>query len=343
MYPKEYFSDPARVQPGSCFVLMPFAEEMRPVYDAIAEALESSEAAFTCQRADELFGGGHIINDILEGIASAELIIADVTFRNPNVFYELGIAHTTKSIEKVVILTQSMEDVPFDLRQFRCVVYQPTQEGFRRLTRTLVETVKSISAGIFRFSVIDGEPYLFPNKLLGDENFLYDFEIVSYSGYSSAKFSLDIRRHSTNRQNELIYHDTFALPVEGSLAIPRLPWQLHLDRTGAGRSHFSVRENPKDGRGRNSRPTETRPKRAPISSDVEAVRSVSFQDCVVRELGTGSIEVLRGGISIIPVKPVLRELALALNVDLLNASGNSRNTRQLGSEVIKAIQGLKRG
>jgi hypothetical protein len=46
-------------------------------------------------------------------------------------------------------------------------------------------------------------------------------------------------------------------------------------------------------------------------------------------------------VQIIPVKPVLRELAMHLNVDLLNGNGNPRTTRQLGSQIIKSVQVLK--
>ena len=65
---------------------------------------------------------------------------------------------------------------------------------------------------------------------------------------------------------------------------------------------------------------------------------MSFQGYVIRELETGRIEVLRDGIPVDPVKPVLRELAGNLNLGLLNSSGNAFNTRQLGSQIIKSIQ-----
>lgn len=54
--------------------------------------------------------------------ASSQFVIADVTGRSPNVFYELGIAHTVKDF--CVILTQNIEDVPFDLRHLHCIIYE---------------------------------------------------------------------------------------------------------------------------------------------------------------------------------------------------------------------------
>ncbi len=76
--------------------------------------------------------------------------------------------------------------------------------------------------------------------------------------------------------------------------------------------------------------------------DIRPVTEVSFQGYVIRELETGSIEMLRDGVPLSPVKPVLRELAISLNVGLLNGSGNPLNTRQLGSQIIKSIRELAR-
>ena len=66
-----------------------------------------------------------------------------------------------------------------------------------------------------------------------------------------------------------------------------------------------------------------------------ATPEVSIRGYVVRELDSGSIEVLDGGVSVVPAKPVLRTLAVDLGVSLLNANGNPLNTRQLGSQIIR--------
>lgn len=91
MYPKEFFAHGAPQQRnGTCFVIMPFADTFTEVYETLREAVESPEVSFDCIRADDLVGGGHIIRDILRGVPEAEVVIADLTGRNPNVFYELG-------------------------------------------------------------------------------------------------------------------------------------------------------------------------------------------------------------------------------------------------------------
>lgn len=77
-----------------------------------------------------------------------------------------------------------------------------------------------------------------------------------------------------------------------------------------------------------------------IRSDEQTVKRVSYQDYEIAELETGTIEVFRNGVPQVPVKPVLREIAFALNVSLLNGAGNPLTTRQLGTQVIKSVQQL---
>lgn len=67
----------------------------------------------------------------------ADLIVADLTGRNPNVFYELGYADAVH--KNTDLITQSIEDVPFDLRQKKMIKYKPSSEGLKALTRSLKE------------------------------------------------------------------------------------------------------------------------------------------------------------------------------------------------------------
>jgi len=73
-------------------------------------------------RADnEIFGTGKIMDQIWSGIHSAKVLVAELTNRNPNVFYELGLAH---ALQKPVVLVSSNEvDVPFDLKHIRVIYY----------------------------------------------------------------------------------------------------------------------------------------------------------------------------------------------------------------------------
>ncbi len=215
MYPKHFFLNPPAVEPQTCFVLMPFAEEFDAVYRAIVEAVEGPEVCFSsCRRADELFGGGHIVADILDRLARGEIIIADVTNRNPNVFYELGIAHTVKDIHAVVIIAQSMKDVPFDLSHLRCIEYSPS--GLEDLKRQIVDSIRAITPAGLRFAIQDGKGFSFPNRLPGPDRFLYDFDVGPVIiGKDFAKFRIEI---------------------------PLLHWRLNLDRVSGDKAHFCLCE-----------------------------------------------------------------------------------------------------
>ncbi len=102
------------------FILMPFAAEFEDVYKyLISEGLES--AGYIVKRADDIKSQSNIIGDIVKGITTSDLIVADLTGANPNVYYELGIAHALN--KKVILITQEIDDLPFDLRSYRVIGY----------------------------------------------------------------------------------------------------------------------------------------------------------------------------------------------------------------------------
>ncbi len=108
----------------TCFVIMPFAKPIGDYYDKIYSP-SIQKAGLSPIRADnEIFGTGKIIEQIWAGINGAKVLIADLTGRNPNVFYELGLAH---ALEKPVVLICANEtDVPFDLKHIRVIYYDHT-------------------------------------------------------------------------------------------------------------------------------------------------------------------------------------------------------------------------
>jgi hypothetical protein len=104
-----------------CFVLLPLREPYRSVYElAVKPAAE--ELGLACGHAEDIYGPGHIMRDVYSSICFASVIVAELTGRNPNVFYELGIAH--EQGKQVILLTQNMDDVPFDLLSLRVVPYE---------------------------------------------------------------------------------------------------------------------------------------------------------------------------------------------------------------------------
>jgi hypothetical protein len=117
-----------------CFVLMPFKSSFDRIYkESIKNAVES--CGLKCFRADDLFLPTIILEDIWIHICKSKIIIADVTGRNPNVFYELGIAHTLG--KPVIIITQNKTDIPFDIAQFRYILYSNSKSGLNLLRDNL--------------------------------------------------------------------------------------------------------------------------------------------------------------------------------------------------------------
>jgi hypothetical protein len=242
MYPKSYFAEhQLETQNATCFVLMPFAQRFSAVYDAIVDALQGDELNFTCKRADDFFGGGHIMEDVLRSIAESEIIIADVTTKNPNVFYELGIAHIVKDIEKVLIVTQSMDDVPFDVRQLRCIVYEQSDPGIAHLRHQLVKSVQEISKASFRFSVADHKSFKFGQRLLGAQQRFYHFEIPEvWVGIEAARFHIQVFRHSLGHPIEMISEKPYGIHPGDSIPFDDFPWKLKLDKVIQDMAYFSL-------------------------------------------------------------------------------------------------------
>ncbi|MCX6164793.1 MAG: hypothetical protein NTU73_08055 [Ignavibacteriae bacterium] len=103
-----------------CFVLMPFTTDFDDIYNyGIKESCKEAETY--CERVDEQIFQETILERIYNQIAKADLIIADMTGRNPNVFYEVGYAHALN--KPTILLTQNSEDIPFDLKHFPHIVY----------------------------------------------------------------------------------------------------------------------------------------------------------------------------------------------------------------------------
>jgi len=108
----------------SCFVIMPFGGWFDDYFESIYKpALE--EAGLRVNRADDLYRPSTIVNDIWTYTQSAKLILADLSNKNPNVFYELGLAHALA--KPAILITESIEDVPFDLRALRVIEYDKNQ------------------------------------------------------------------------------------------------------------------------------------------------------------------------------------------------------------------------
>ena len=123
---------------GHVAVMMPFAAEFDGVYEAIKAACRTRR--IEARRVDGIYKPTKIIDDVFATIAQSRLVICDLTGRNANVLYESGLAHALNC--DVILVTQTTEDVPFDLRQFRFIKYLPNREGLSKLATDLEQTIQ---------------------------------------------------------------------------------------------------------------------------------------------------------------------------------------------------------
>ncbi len=135
----EFSQAEIEVDENLCFVIMPFSDKLNPVYtNVIKPVIEGLN--FTCKRADEIFESKPIIDDIWLNIKKARFLIADLTDKNPNVFYELGLAHAQK--KDVILISQDLEDIPFDLRHYRIIIYKDSLSESEELKKKITNFVR---------------------------------------------------------------------------------------------------------------------------------------------------------------------------------------------------------
>jgi hypothetical protein len=137
---------------STCFVVMPFAPPIGEYYEKIYEPA-IQKAGLTPVRADaDIFGTGKIIDQIWQGINGAKVLVAELTSRNPNVFYELGLAHALN--KPVVLVSRTQEDVPFDLQHIRVIYYDVAdpfwgQKLIEKVAENIISALSNPEEAIF--------------------------------------------------------------------------------------------------------------------------------------------------------------------------------------------------
>jgi hypothetical protein len=116
----------------TAFMVMPFGpDDLQVVYEDFIKPAVESRCGFECVRGDDMFGSNVVMADVLAAIQKSRVVIADLTGRNPNVFYEVGIAHTLDV--PVLLISQSLDDIPFNLRHRRVLIYDYSPRGCKTL------------------------------------------------------------------------------------------------------------------------------------------------------------------------------------------------------------------
>ncbi len=153
--PRKTVRTKTAVSNESCFVMQPFAAPLGGYYSLIFKPAIEQTGLLPVRADADIFGTGKIMDQVWRGIRAARVLVAELTSRNPNVFYELGLAH---ALEKPVVLVSSNEDdVPFDLKHIRIILYDMTDPFWgNKLVDKIADNIRSAienpEEAIFRVS-----------------------------------------------------------------------------------------------------------------------------------------------------------------------------------------------
>lgn len=194
---------------------MPFDKDLANVCFIIKQACE--KAGTYAERVDDQIFQERILDRIYNQIAKADVVVADMTRRNPNVFYEVGYAH---ALNKVVIpLAQTAEDIPFDLKDYPHIIYGRNEGApdLELLDRELVKRVKqAIESPEASIKSLQHLRFEVQRKGLAGKPTIH----ISSSG--RRKSEIEITLNIQNSVEEVIRAAEFKLAVQTSEALSTL-------------------------------------------------------------------------------------------------------------------------
>jgi hypothetical protein len=177
-----------------CLVIMPFGiDHANSIYEnwirsAVEELKYREGITITCHRADKTNRPGEIIIHILENIAESEIVIADLTGQNPNVFYELGVRHTLSN--NTILLVQDINDIPFDLINQRIIEYKYDPDELLKLKKEIQDAIISILSS----------PDQIDNPV---RKFIYDKELKKFFNQNSTPPGFDVIKNLVTEVHNL--------------------------------------------------------------------------------------------------------------------------------------------
>jgi hypothetical protein len=130
-------------EPGRLFVVMQFGAPYDDLYNEVIVPV-AAESGLTASRADEMSGPGIILSDIVREIRESTAIVAEITPANPNVYYEVGYAHAAGT--PTILLVRRGQELPFDVRSFRCIIYDDSIAGKPQVETQLRKHLEAITA-----------------------------------------------------------------------------------------------------------------------------------------------------------------------------------------------------
>lgn len=131
---------------------MPFASPLGDYYSIIYKPAIEKAGLKAIRADDDMFSTGKIIDQIWSGINRSKVLVAELTSRNANVFYELGLAHALK--KPVVLISANEEDVPFDLHHIRVIYYDKNdpfwgQKLIDKVAENIISAIKNPEEALF--------------------------------------------------------------------------------------------------------------------------------------------------------------------------------------------------
>lgn len=136
-------------QGRTCFVVMPIRSPGTPEHEHFKTIRDTIitpplvALGYAVTRADDINYGGAITSDVVNQIAQSDLVVADLTDLNANVFYELGIRHALRKFGTVMLVDESRTEIPFDLANYRVIKYEPTLRGAEHVREKIQEFART--------------------------------------------------------------------------------------------------------------------------------------------------------------------------------------------------------
>lgn len=189
---------------NSCFVVMPFSPLYQTEYEKVIQpTLE--ELDIKCIRGDQIYTQQRIMDDIWGSIRSCRFIIAELTGRNPNVLYEVGLAHAIG--KPVIIMTRNEEDVPFDLKNLRYLFYdindpywgENLKKGLKSLIQKVIEN-PSIENYLSGISKIDKSEFPKITHKVVQKKSAAKGEIIDIAGEWTGSWDVNGNKHTLTMQ-----------------------------------------------------------------------------------------------------------------------------------------------
>lgn len=171
------------------FVLMPFADEFNDIYKLGIQETAAGKNVIA-ERIDEQIYSESILERIYRQIDTADFIIADMTDKNANVFYEVGYAHAKEKI--CTLITRSADDIPFDLKHHRHIIYGGSITKLKEQLATEIEWIKA--------EIENRKTTKFEVKCRNEGAVL---EILEYSRTGTVDMIFDIHNRTSKRSPEI--------------------------------------------------------------------------------------------------------------------------------------------